>query len=80
MFQKICIYVRTPSCFVMCSSCPKLVCTFRLHFASIKLAVGADVLTTVVMMSSVFWNLTPRSQLKTDFSADYIASILRVED
>jgi hypothetical protein len=40
-----------------------------------------EVLTPVVMKSSVFWELTPYSPLKVNkFSEEHIASIFRVEE
>jgi hypothetical protein len=42
---------------------------------------GFEVLTAVVMRSSVFWDITPCSPLKaTDVSEEHVASIFRVED
>jgi hypothetical protein len=39
--------------------------------------VGSEILTAVVMKNSIFWDITPRSLLKsTDVSEEHVASIL----
>jgi hypothetical protein len=51
-------------------------CTYLL-----KANVGFEVLTAVVMRSSVFWDITPRSRWKsTDVSEEHVAFIFRVEE
>jgi hypothetical protein len=43
--------------------------------------VGFEVLTVVVMKSTIFWDIMPCSPLKsTDVSEEHIASIFRVEE
>jgi hypothetical protein len=40
-----------------------------------------EVLTALVMKSSIFWDITPCSPLKvSDHSEEHIASIFRIED
>jgi hypothetical protein len=42
---------------------------------------GLEVPTSVVMNSTIFWDITPCNGLNsTDISEEYIASILRVEE
>jgi hypothetical protein len=48
----------------------------QIYFA----CVGFEVLTEVVMKSSVFWHITLCSLLKaSDISEEYVASIFKVE-
>jgi hypothetical protein len=42
--------------------------------------VEFDVLTAVVMKSSVFWDIRPYSLLKADVSEEHVASIFRVKE
>jgi hypothetical protein len=43
--------------------------------------VGSEVLTAVVMKSTIFWDITPCSPLlSTDVSEEHIASIFRAEE
>jgi hypothetical protein len=43
--------------------------------------IGIEVLTPVVMKSTIFWDITPCSPVKaTDVSEEHIASICRVEE
>jgi hypothetical protein len=43
--------------------------------------VGFEVLTAVVMKSSIFWDIMPRSPLKVnDASEEHVASIVKIEE
>jgi hypothetical protein len=41
--------------------------------------VGFEVLTAMVMKSTILWDITPCSPLSTDISEGHISSIFRVE-
>jgi hypothetical protein len=41
--------------------------------------VGFEVLTAVVVKTTIFWDITPCSLLSTDVSEEHIASIFRVK-
>jgi hypothetical protein len=46
-----------------------------------QIHVGAEVLTAVIMKSSVLWDITPCCSLKsTDVSEKYVASTFRVKE
>jgi hypothetical protein len=45
-----------------------------------KYNVGFEVLTAVVMKSSIFWDVMPCSPLKVNVSEEHIASIFVVEE
>jgi hypothetical protein len=47
--------------------------------ANKKEAVGLEVLTAMTMKSAIFWDETPCSQIFTNVSEEYTASIFRVE-
>jgi hypothetical protein len=43
--------------------------------------IGSEVLTAVVMKSTIFWDITPCSPLKaTDVSEEHVASIFGAEE
>jgi hypothetical protein len=45
-----------------------------------KIFVGFEVLTPVVMKSSVFWDITPCSPLKVNRREEYVSSVFRAEE
>jgi hypothetical protein len=64
---------------------PRGKCTeFFFHLINYKLIKkyeGFEVLTAVVMKSSIFWDITPYIPLKsTDISEEHFVSILRIEE
>jgi hypothetical protein len=51
------------------------------HSKETLIYIGFEVLTTVIMRTTIFWNMTPCSPLKSiDFSKEHIASIFRIEE
>jgi hypothetical protein len=53
----------------------------RLFFWLTLLCLGFEALTAVVMKSSIFWDITPCTLLKSiDISEEHVAFIFRVEE
>jgi hypothetical protein len=60
-------------------ACHVLLFSLVHYYVIYKYYVGSEVLTAVVMKSTIFWDITLCSPLSTDVSEEYIASIFRVE-